>query len=64
MLAGANKCANMMTYQIELLEPKAKKLLDDLAELKLIRIRHLLNPRRPSGNFWPGCGSKMPAMTL
>lgn len=29
----------MTTYQIELLEPKAKKLLDELAELNLIRIQ-------------------------
>ncbi len=39
MPAGANKSTNKMTYQIELLEPRAKKLLDDLAEMDLIRIQ-------------------------
>lgn len=34
----------MTTYQIELLEPKAQKLLDDLAELKLIRIQEAPAP--------------------
>ena len=29
----------METYQIEVLEPKAKKLLKDLEDLKLIKIR-------------------------
>ena len=35
----------MTTYKIELLEPKAKKLLDELAELKLIRIQETSVPK-------------------
>ncbi|MCB1192273.1 MAG: hypothetical protein KDK90_17630 [Leptospiraceae bacterium] len=34
----------MKTYQIELLEPKAKKLLDELANLKLIKIQEKQKP--------------------
>lgn len=34
----------MRTYQIELLEPKAKKLLEELENLKLIRVQELVEP--------------------
>ena len=38
----------MDTYTVEILEPKAEKLLDDLAELKLIKIRkNDLQQRKP-----------------
>lgn len=36
----------MRTYQVELLEPKAKKLLDELANLKLIRVQEVLDPKQ------------------
>jgi len=36
----------MSTYQIEIIEPKAKKLLEDLANLNLIRVRPLESKKR------------------
>lgn len=38
------KIFEMKLYQIEILEPKAKKLLDELANLKLIRVQEVLEP--------------------
>lgn len=31
----------METYHIEILEPEAKKLLDDMAEMDLISVQHI-----------------------
>ncbi len=36
----------METYTIEILEPKAKKLLDDLANLNLIKFQKVEKPRK------------------
>ena len=36
----------METYTIEILEPKAKKLLDDLANLNLIKVQKNKKPKR------------------
>ncbi len=36
----------MRTYQVELLEPKAEKLLDELANLKLIRVQEVIAPKQ------------------
>lgn len=36
----------MKTYQIELLEPKAQKLLEELVKLKLIKVREVPSPRQ------------------
>jgi hypothetical protein len=36
----------MRTYQIELLNPKAKKLLDELANLKLIKVQEMPSPKQ------------------
>ncbi len=36
----------MSTYQIEIIEPKAKKLLEDLANMNLIRVRPLEPKKR------------------
>lgn len=36
----------MKTYQIELLEPKAKRLLEELAALKLIKIHEVSDPKQ------------------
>jgi hypothetical protein len=41
----------METYTIEILEPKAKKLLDDLAKLNLIRVQHTKKPKRKERKF-------------
>lgn len=41
----------METYTIEILEPKAKKLLDDLANLKLIKFQKVEKPKRPERQF-------------
>ncbi len=35
----------METYQIELLEPKAKKLLQELVNLKLIKVSTVTSPK-------------------
>ena len=35
----------METYQIELLEPKAKKLLQELVKLKLIKVNAIISPK-------------------
>jgi hypothetical protein len=34
----------MKTYTVEILEPKAKKLLEDLESLNLIKIRKISSP--------------------
>lgn len=36
----------MRTYQIELLNPKAKKLLDELVNLKLIKVQEMPSPKQ------------------
>lgn len=41
----------METYTIEILEPKVKKLLDDLANLNLIKVRKAEKPKRKERNF-------------
>jgi hypothetical protein len=41
----------METYTIEILEPKAKKLLDDLANLNLIKVQKLEKPKRKERKF-------------
>lgn len=42
---------NMETYTVEILEPKAKKLLDDLANLNLIRVQKAEKPKRKPRKF-------------
>lgn len=41
----------METYTIEILEPKAKKLLDDLANLNLIKVQKNEKPKRKERKF-------------
>ena len=41
----------METYTIEILEPKAKKLLDDLANLNLIKFQEVEKPKRKDRKF-------------
>jgi hypothetical protein len=41
----------MGTYTIEILEPKAKKLLDDLANLNLIKFHEAEKPKRKERKF-------------
>ena len=41
----------METYTIEILEPKAKKLLDDLANLNLIKFQEATKPQRKERKF-------------
>lgn len=41
----------METYTVEILEPKAKKLLDDLANLNLIKLEKLDAPKRKRRKF-------------
>jgi hypothetical protein len=41
----------METYTIEILEPKAKKLLDDLASLNLIKVKKNEEPKRKPRKF-------------
>jgi len=41
----------METYTIEILEPKAKKLLDDLANLNLIKVQKTEKPKRKERRF-------------
>ncbi len=41
----------METYTVEILDPKAKKLLDDLANLNLIRLRKTEKPQRKNRQF-------------
>jgi len=43
----------METYTVEIIEPKAKKLLDDLANLNLIKVRKAEKPKRKTRKF--GC---------
>jgi hypothetical protein len=41
----------METYTVEILEPKAKKLLDDLANLNLIKLEKTAAPKRKKRKF-------------
>ena len=41
----------METYTVEILEPKAKVLLDDLADLNLIRVEKNEKPKRKERKF-------------
>jgi hypothetical protein len=41
----------MEIYTVEILEPKAKKLLDDLAKINLIRVRKAEKPKRKERKF-------------
>lgn len=41
----------METYTVEIIEPKAKKLLDDLANLNLIKVQKTENPERKKRKF-------------
>jgi hypothetical protein len=41
----------METYTVEILEPKAKVLLDDLANLNLIRVEKNEKPKRNQRKF-------------
>ena len=41
----------METYTIEIIEPKAKKLLDDLANLNLIKFQETEKPKRKERKF-------------
>ncbi len=41
----------METYTVEILEPKAKKLLEDLANLNLIKVRKTEKPKRKERKF-------------
>ncbi len=41
----------METYTIEIIEPKAKKLLEDLANLNLIRFQEIEKPERTERKF-------------
>ncbi|MGI8494791.1 MAG: DUF2281 domain-containing protein [Pyrinomonadaceae bacterium] len=41
----------METYTIQILEPKAKKLLDDLANLNLIKFEKAEKPQRKPRKF-------------
>lgn len=41
----------METYTIEIIEPKAKKLIDDLANLNLIKVQKVENSKRKERQF-------------
>ena len=41
----------METYTVEILEPKAKKLLDDLANLNLIKFEKIKKPEKKKRKF-------------
>ena len=41
----------METYTVEILEPKAKKLLDDLANLNLIKLQKNEKPEKKARKF-------------
>jgi hypothetical protein len=41
----------METYTVEILEPKAEKILDDLANLNLIKIRKNEKPKKKKRIF-------------
>lgn len=41
----------METYTVEILEPKAKKLLDDLENLNLIRLQKIEKPEKKERKF-------------
>ena len=42
----------MDTYQIEIIEPRAKKLLDDMADMDLITLQPI-DVEQPNGNGVP-----------
>jgi len=42
----------MKTVTIDILEPRAEKLLDDLAELDLIKIKENNEPKKKTSWFW------------
>ena len=52
----------MDTYQIEIIEPKAKKLLDDMAEMDLITVQRV-EVEGPNGNGVP-VGQREDIMSL
>ena len=52
----------MDTYQIEIIEPGAKKLLDDMAEMNLITVQRI-DVERQSGNGFPA-GRREDIMSL
>ncbi len=41
----------METYIVEILEPKARKLLDDLASLNLIKVHKTEKPKKKERKF-------------
>lgn len=41
----------METYTVEILEPEAKKLLDDLANLNLIKLEKAEDPKKKERKF-------------
>jgi hypothetical protein len=41
----------METYTVEIIEPKAKKLLDDLENLNLIKVQKAEKPQRKPRKF-------------
>ncbi len=41
----------METYTIEILDPKAEKLLDDLADLNLIKVQKNGKPKKKARTF-------------
>lgn len=41
----------METYTVKILEPKAKKLLDDLANLNLIKLEKVEKPKKKERKF-------------
>jgi hypothetical protein len=41
----------MRTYQIELLEPKAQKLIEELVNLKLIKVCEVATPKQELKEF-------------
>ncbi len=52
----------MDTYQIEIIDPKAKKLLDDLANMNLITVQRI-DVEGPNGNGVP-VGQREDIMSL
>lgn len=36
----------MKTYKVELIDPKVKQLLEDLADLNLIKVEELISPKQ------------------
>lgn len=41
----------MDTFTVKILEPKAKRILDDLASLNLIEVTEGVRPKRPNRRF-------------